>query len=150
MNDRYLYKAKRKDNGEWVKGYYFRLTHPDKRHTHHFIIALGTDLSFGTPIEKIQIEIDINTLCQCIGIDDKNDKLIWENDIVRRKIFGNEVIGVVKRIDVGFTGFMMEVTKEDGVKHFYPVSRGMYDDTSERCNDEVIGNIFDHSEIIRM
>lgn len=141
MNDRYLYKAKRKDNGEWVEGYL--IIYPSgKCYIHKRAIELPDVLAI--------YEIDSSTICQCIGLKDKNCVLIWENDIVRRKIFDNEVIGVIKWIDVGFTGFMMEVTKEDGVKHFYPVSRGMYDDTSERCNDEVIGNIFDHSEIIRM
>lgn len=38
MQDRYLFKAKRKDNGEWVEGFYFCMTHTDGRHTHHFII----------------------------------------------------------------------------------------------------------------
>ena len=25
MNDRYLFKAKRADNGEWVQGYYYQI-----------------------------------------------------------------------------------------------------------------------------
>jgi len=55
-------RAKRKDNKEWVEGYYFCMVHDDKRHEHHFIIPIGADLSKGTPIEKIQVEIDIETL----------------------------------------------------------------------------------------
>lgn len=57
-----LSKAKRKDTKEWVTGYYFCMDHPDKRHSHHFIIPIGADLSLGTPIEKIQVEIDVKTL----------------------------------------------------------------------------------------
>lgn len=82
MESRYLCRAKRNDNGEWVEGFYFCMTHPDGRHTHHFIIPLGTDLSLGTPIEKIQVEVDPSTLCWCTGLRDKNGKLIWENDIL--------------------------------------------------------------------
>lgn len=55
MQDRYLFKAKRKDNGEWVEGFYFCMTHTDGRHTHHFIIPLGADLSLGTPVEKYRL-----------------------------------------------------------------------------------------------
>lgn len=82
MQERYLCRAKRIDNEQWVEGFYFCMTHPDGRHTHHFIIPLGADLSRGTPIEKIQVEVDPSTICRCTGLRDKNDELIWENDIV--------------------------------------------------------------------
>lgn len=82
MENRYLYRAKRIDNGEWVEGFYFCMTHPDGRHTHHFIIPLGTDLNLGTPIEKIQVEVDQSTICRCTGFEDVRGQIIWENDIV--------------------------------------------------------------------
>ena len=82
MESRYLCRAKRNDNGEWVEGFYFCMTHPDGRHTHHFIILLGADLSLGTPIEKIQVEVYPSTICQCTAMPDKNKKLVFEHDIV--------------------------------------------------------------------
>ena len=56
MRDRWLFKAKRVDNGKWVVGFYFCFTHYDKRHTHHFIMPLGIDLSLGKPIEKFKLK----------------------------------------------------------------------------------------------
>lgn len=80
---REIIKAKRTDNREWVEGYYFCMTHADGRHTHHFIIPLAADLSLGTPIEKIQIEVDSSTICKCTGKEYMDGKSAYEGDIYK-------------------------------------------------------------------
>ena len=106
MNDRYLYRAKRTDNREWVEGFYFCMEHDDGRHIHHFIIPLGTDLSLGTPIDKIQVEVDPSTICQCTAVPDRDNTIMFENDVVRSS---GGVRGVIRfgrygdeKMDYGF------------------------------------------------
>ena len=63
LSEKMLCQANRKDNGHLVVGYYFCMHHNDNRkHVHHFVIPLEADLSIGTPIEKIQVEIDPDTV----------------------------------------------------------------------------------------
>lgn len=74
MNDRYLCKAKRTDNGEWVIGYVVKYGYTRKE-KYYIVPDYASDL--------YAIEVDPSTLCQCTGLKDKNSKLIWENDIVK-------------------------------------------------------------------
>lgn len=67
MEDRYLFRAKRKDNGEWTEG---------------FLLKRWDGLWIFTIDEKFADLIIPSTLCQCTGRKDKNGKLIYENDIM--------------------------------------------------------------------
>lgn len=141
-----LYKAKRIDNGEWVEGFYFEFEYKS------YIICLEETIIHAIYTEESGIvdfdmrafEVEPETVCQYAGLNDKNGKKIWENDIVSRYIFENKVIGTITWTDIGFTGFCLKVQCSDGTSYF-PVGRGTYDDDeSKQCTDEVIGNIFDN------
>ena len=135
----YTRKAKRVDNGEWVKGFYFCMEHKDGRHVHHFIIPLGADLSLGTPIEKIQVEIDPNTICDPTGLTDKNGNKIWENDIVNcplEECYGKVIWNENEAL------FAFAVLYEDGMfeeEYLYDFENYI----------EVIGNIFDNTDLLK-
>lgn len=68
--DRYLFKAKKIGNGEWVQGYLYGIW--EKR---YILWGMTNDI-------PNMIEVDPSTICRCTGMKDKNGKLIWENDII--------------------------------------------------------------------
>ena len=122
--DRYLYKARRTDNGEWVVGYIIRYGHTGKE-KYYIVPSYASDL--------YAIEIDTSTICQCTGLKDKNGKLIWENDIVK---INNSKVNVL----ITFRDFeiICTIPSEKYYKH-----RLEYD-----TEYEVVGNIFDDKELL--
>lgn len=132
MNDRYLFRAKRTDNGEWVEGYYTYYPHgfTSEDKMEHVI----RDTVTSEDCNKMYF-VDPSTICQCTGLKDKKGKLIWENDIVTGWFDG-------KRI----TGYIMYGSNA----HFFIERKGLYGIQLDNSQDwlEVIGNIFDNPELL--
>ena len=126
MENRYLYRAKRTDNGEFIEGLLtimwgqFHIINPDDENTAY--------------------PIDESTICQCTGLKDKNGKLIWENDIMVAHlddIFPEDA--TYTRVVWNNNGFC---TKEQGSNDI------MYLDKFDQEHFEVCGNLFDNPELL--
>lgn len=95
MEERYLFKAKRADNREWVIGNLIQ--NPFFKGVRSWISSEQEDKTRLRPISRTQalwnsIEVDSSTICQCTGLKDETGKLIWENDIIRTKVGTAKVI----------------------------------------------------------
>lgn len=137
MNREILFKAKRKDNGEWVEGYYVYC-----RKRHYILPVLNKAIGFDER-EDEWVEADPNTICQYTGPTDKNGKKIWENDICDRKEKYPEIVTYNKgdwQLDYSYA-----LGKE---KHFCACNLGFY--ACERECVEVIGNVFDNPELLEV
>lgn len=146
MEDRYLFKAKRIDNGEWVQGYLFDDGFENGK---IFIGGLVIEEYNGTACDDWNItgidfyEVDPSTICQCTGMKDKNGKLIWEDDIVRdwgdTDDFGNDLYYFYKVVwnkDLCCWWLSDIYTQED--EYLYICLKEI----------DVIGNIFDNPELL--
>ena len=138
MNDRYLYRAKRTDNGEWVEGY---LVYDNFDHEYRIVIEL--DYSTGTCFHTMMApRVDVSSICQCTGLKDKNGKMIWENDIIEAWSQGRRAIGKIKhRIDG--TWIMYPAWQNGEMWYLLPNNEGI-------TTVEVIGNIFDNPELLEV
>ena len=160
MEDRYLYKAKQKDNGEWITGNLIQSSDAENgweaiiilvKNSNMFAKHIENDYStmFTKPIGRgygnLGFEnwyrVDPSTICQCTGLKDKNGKLIWENDIIDRKEPNPEI---VKYKDGDWTidySYALNMKAGNGYCNL-----GFY--AQERKCVEVIGNIFDNPELL--
>lgn len=85
---RRLYRAKRKDNGAWVEGYYVLLhkttvccgEEPEDNAVHQIVYEHMTD--WNLPNKWYRVEVVPETVCEFTGMTDRNGKMIFENDIV--------------------------------------------------------------------
>lgn len=145
MNDRYLYRAKRMYNREWVEGNLVWSDDADDDYKAIIIPTIGSNMftKEGTNVDlgfEKWYRVDPSTICQCTGLKDKNGKLIWENDIVR-----DDNGNIYKAFwQDRYYQFSWICVKSDKL----PIG-AKWDFWSIRSYEiEVIGNIFDNPELI--
>lgn len=159
MNERYLYRGKRKDNREWAYGGLDTDwgLEPKDRDRYWIIQAyLGETL------------VIPETVGQCTGLTDKNDKLIFEGDIVKIVDFqvgivtnecGAFGVGVNKSIDWDYLDSeIAEITGCNNMPYFckndnfISLWELMWNYNQEDFCEvaEVIGNIHDNPELLEV
>lgn len=164
MNREILFGGKRKDNGEWVEGYYTELpcgslgatifSNDDElvcEDTKSYIIKVftkqHTNYSNSNPLQVIECEkyeVIPETVRQFTGLTDKNGKKIFEGDIVRYEtIDRNGYDGIYKvvfedRNGCGYFGIAYSDIETCFFCYSVPASQM-----------EVIGNIYDSPELLR-
>lgn len=145
MQREILFKAKRKDNKEWVYGdlidgkFFF-----DKSSDYYDAPYYDDELGV---IDGRLIEVISETVCQYTNLKDKNGKKIFENDIVFysdfTSVYKDDIIGVIKYTQ----DCMFEIEYDDkyvrGGKTTRPLVCHEHSTfTSKKI--EVIGNISDN------
>ena len=129
------FRGKRIDNGEWVYGYLFKIWE-------RTYILWGT--TNGIPN---MIEVRPETVSQYTGLKDKNDKEIYEGDIVCTPyidcIFGDMVNNIIDK-DFKWTVVFNEgsfcVENEDRMVYLYSFT--------QNGNVEVIGNLYENPNLL--
>ena len=143
MNERYLYRGKRKDNGEWVTGY---LIQGNNTYivTLEAIYYMVVSISYMASVEFV--EVIPETIGQCTGLKDKNGNWIFEGDIVKFKKFKNEYIGTIAFNDISLA---FEIRSKVVVGAYS--EKAIYSHLLCHCDAiEVIGNKWDNPELLEV
>ena len=121
-----IFRGKRKDNGEWVYGWYV-----NKAEAKHQIV---------TKEDVMPISVHPETVGQFTGLTDKDGKEIYEGDIIQDK----NGIGVIMWFQTSW-GVASYAHGYDGLKSYTAVDSFYSKETKEWS---VIGNIHDNPSLL--
>lgn len=129
MNEKFLSRGKREDNGEWIIGYYVKIPNKVDKLNKWCHIIIDLDGRIGCIIPE--------TLGRCTDLTDKNDTLIFEGDIVNCSCGCPHEVIYVKEYAGTYGG---------GMPAFY--LSDMNDGYAWIGSEEVVGNVYDNPELL--
>lgn len=138
-----LFKAKRKNWKElpkeqwWVEGLLWK----KKYNSDKWYISCFPDKDDN---EEVYL-IDSETICQYIGITDKNGKKIFEKDIIETITFGFTQDHFITSVEFGAKFSMQGFYLANGRSMFYFGQS----DLTKMDDTKVVGNIFDNPELLK-
>lgn len=134
--NRYLFKAKRKDNNEWIYGYYL---YSEKYNKHYIVDERITTTLEGNLVPNesgfIKKEVNPKTICRYTELNDKNNNMIFENDILINSL--TKITCVVKYYDTRFVLSYTDRLEEVPMYYFKNRMSSLF---------EVIGNLDDEAD----
>lgn len=140
MNERFLSRGKRKDNGEWVEGYLIQ----GNRTYIVTIEAINYMVVSTSCMASIKlVEVIPETVGRCTGLKEKNGKLIFEGDIVN---FVNDDGESSLYVVVWNTSLLSWQVQE--ISHYVKNDYYGFDELCEFGNTELIGNVYDNLELL--
>ena len=142
MNDRYLFRGKRLDNGEWVQGSLIHNAFCDYETKTPLLYIFNADNSDMDSFEELSedleyFRVDPATVGQCTGLKDVKDQSLFEGDIVMVRYSNHQ-------------GCMFWDTTEWCIKypHGNLDSADYFCDAGNTLNVIKIGNIHDNPEMM--
>ena len=136
-----LFRGKRKDNDEWVEGYYAKLTVCIDNSSEERAVIIPNDVPVSYSERASCFFVIPETISEYTGLCDENGKKIFEGDILQgaAKWLGEAKNGVVTFRDGAF-GFVWYRGEVETFHPFTSVCNVIY---------EIIGNIHDNPELLK-
>lgn len=127
--DRYKFRGKRVDNGEWVYGYYVKGFGYNVNDIENRIFTLD-----GMYIHEVEEE----TVGQYAGLKDKNGREIYEGDIIEKTYYSYHQPECSELFEIKYEGLGFHFKHIKGNAFYLPFTEDI----------EVIGNIYENPELL--
>lgn len=130
-NREILFRGKRKDNGEWIVGFYY-------------LDIWGDGVTEYIMIDGLDCEVIPKSVGQYTELEDMNGKSIFEGDILKSDKF----VGCVLYHKI-IAAFIIEIN-DSTISHYHwsPFNEGDIMRQSQLKYTEIIGNIHDNPELM--